>query len=161
MRTSISRWCKRACWDECRRLPDELLSRLPEALAKGSFACVNIRPDQADYLLVLLNERKAPEDLLAAVKTVLSGRAYLSRDIAQAMDDRESADSDPLGVLSAREFEIFCRLAEGQSATQVAEILNVSVKTVANHRLSVLKKLRARNVVDLTRLAIRYDIIKP
>ena len=68
------------------------------------------------------------------------------------------ADS-PLYRLSTREFEIFCLLAEGLSAAEIAKRLSLSHKTVANYGTQLKAKLDVGTVAELTRLAIRHGVI--
>jgi DNA-binding CsgD family transcriptional regulator len=63
-----------------------------------------------------------------------------------------------LDELSAREREVFARLADGQSNRQIALGLRISVRTVEAHRAQVCAKLDIRSVAELTKLAIREGI---
>ena len=66
---------------------------------------------------------------------------------------------DPIEQLSAREFEIFRLLAEGQDSEAIAQALKISGKTVANYQTIIKQKLGINNPVELVRLAIRYGVI--
>jgi DNA-binding NarL/FixJ family response regulator len=61
--------------------------------------------------------------------------------------------------LSTREFEIFCLLAEGLNANEIAQRLSLSSKTVANYATQIKNKLDVGTVAELARLAIRYGIL--
>ena len=67
-------------------------------------------------------------------------------------------DSDTL-ALSTREFEIFRLLAEGRSVSTIADDLNLSPKTVSNHRSRLMEKLNLRTTAELVHFAIRQGIV--
>ena len=63
--------------------------------------------------------------------------------------------------LTSREREIVQLLAEGKSNKQIAQLLDLSVKTVETHRAAVMRKLELGSLPDLVRFAIRNQIIQP
>src|SRR5690606_11050031 len=89
-----------------------------------------------------LTNASAPRTLVEAVDAVASGKRYLSREVAQALEltpVREEIAA--ASSLSAREFEILKLLAQGTSVAEIAEQLGVNQKTVANHQSSIRQKL--------------------
>lgn len=107
-----------------------------------------------------VTKRSAPEELSQAVSSLLCGKTYLSQDIADTRDTKAaSSDEDRVQSLSEREFEVFCLLAEGRTVVEISEDLHLSPKTVSNHRAHIMEKLGAKNIVELTRLAIRNGLI--
>ncbi len=70
-------------------------------------------------------------------------------------------DNTRLDCLSKREREILTGLAQGQSVHEIAKVLCRSPKTVNNHRTNILHKLNLRNTAELTRLAIRHNLVEP
>ena len=64
-------------------------------------------------------------------------------------------------TLSAREFEVFRLLAAGQSVTDIAARLNVSVKTVSSHKANLMQKMSLQNQSELVRYAIRHGLAEP
>lgn len=103
----------------------------------------------------------AADDLLKAVKEVAIGRSYLSPSVAQKIVlQTMSGNEDPTNRLSAREFEVFRLLAEGKNVEDIAEILIISQKTVANYQTLLKQKLGVNSPVELVRLAIRYGVIE-
>ena len=107
-----------------------------------------------------VSKRVAPEELIEAITTVMRGHTYLSAETARRIATKRFAKSDdPITGLSEREFEIFRRLSAGESVSEIARILSLSVKTVSNHRLSILRKLGAKNAVELAHLSIRHGIL--
>jgi len=104
----------------------------------------------------------APEVLLEAVRQVAAGKTYLEKEIAhQLAIHRVQGHSAPLEVLTAREFEIFCLLAQGLGVNQIAKRLSLSYKTIANYSTQIKSKLEVNTVAELTRLAIRHGVLKP
>ncbi|MGA7594206.1 MAG: response regulator transcription factor [Gallionella sp.] len=105
---------------------------------------------------------KGAEDfiLVQAVQRVAMGGHFVEPEIALKMALEKHQGDSPLGSLSIREFEVFRLLAEGETVKRIAEILHLSPKTVGTHRTSILAKLELDNVAELTRLAIRHQIIE-
>lgn len=108
-----------------------------------------------------IGKAEAPELLLEAVRLVLRGGRYIGHEVARHVtEDRLLGGNDCLQGLSAREFEIFRRLAEGKTLTEIAEQLHISAKSVANIQTRVRQKLDVANSGQLTALAIKQGIIK-
>jgi two-component system, NarL family, invasion response regulator UvrY len=107
-----------------------------------------------------VTKSSAPEVLAKAIVEVAAGKLFLSADVAQAIAQSKLAGEDnPLKVLTAREFEIFRLLVAGRGAADIARILNLSAKTVANNRTLINQKLRASGDVELVLLALRHDLV--
>jgi len=101
------------------------------------------------------------EVLADAIEQVARGKIYLSTDISHKLAlHKLSEGSQDLTQLSAREFEIFRLLAEGHSTAEIAEMLNISEKTVANYYTRIRQKLNVNNTAMLIRLAIRQGIVQ-
>ena len=102
----------------------------------------------------------AADDLVSAVREVANGKGYLSADVAQKIALQNlSGNDDPLRKLSAREFEIFRLLVDGNSVEAIGDQLNISHKTVANYQTLLKQKLGINSPVEMVRLAIRYGVI--
>lgn len=100
------------------------------------------------------------EDLVNAVKQVMSGKSYLSAEMAQKIAlQNMSGEEDPIQKLTSREFEVFRLLAEGHLVEEIARLLNIGNKTVANYQTSLKQKLGIQSSVDLVRLALKYELI--
>jgi len=90
-----------------------------------------------------------------AVKTVANGGRYLHPEMARRIAFlRADPSPDALSNLSARELEILRLLAAGRTMAQIADLLNVSYKTIANNCTQLKQKLGARSAMDLMRIAI-------
>ncbi len=110
-------------------------------------------------------------DLVMAVKSAGAGGTYFSQSIHKAIQshmeslevgDRESAQEGGDGMvrLSAREKEVFPLLADGLSAREISKRLGISPKTVESHKYNIMDKLNATSVAQLTKIALRKDLIK-
>ena len=80
---------------------------------------------------------------------------------SKAFQKKLACAGDLLQSLSRRESEVFKLLAEGRPASEIAAKLSLSPKTVGAHRTNIRKKMGFRNAVQLVRLAIRCNLIKP
>lgn len=107
-----------------------------------------------------LSKGSAPECLVNAVRAVHAGERFLGPDIPVTVLQRHPNDEAArLAELSSREFEIFRLLAQGQSASDCAQALNLSPKTVANHQSTIKEKLGVSTSAALVHLAIRHQVI--
>jgi len=111
--------------------------------------------------LGFLSKRSAPETLIDAVTAVAAGRRYIDADLAQklALADVEGATKSPVERLSEREFEVFIRLARGETVQGIAEDLNLAASTVGTHLYNIKQKLAVANQSELTLIAIRHRLI--
>jgi two-component system invasion response regulator UvrY len=107
-----------------------------------------------------LSKRCAAEELLTAVREVTAGRKYLSSVIAQRIAlGQMGGGRSGLRSLTQREFEVFEHLAAGLSVKEIAEMLHLSPKTVHVHRSNLMRKLEARNSMELVSIAIREGVL--
>lgn len=103
------------------------------------------------------------DELLQAIRTVLSGGKYLAVELGgpEVGEYRDpDAPAGPAGrqALSAREREVLQLVAEGRTTRQIAEMLNISVKTVETHRHNLMQKTGLRSIADLTKYAIQTGL---
>jgi len=97
------------------------------------------------------------ETLIFAVRRVSRGERFLDPSLTKAilLDGQRPRLADRL---SARELEVLTLLARGQSLTQIALSLEISIKTVSTHKTNLMEKLGLQNNVDLTRFAIQNGV---
>jgi DNA-binding NarL/FixJ family response regulator len=111
-----------------------------------------------------LSKAATVEELNTAIELVAAGRTYLGSSAAEAIITRyvfgegERATHTAYDSLTPREREVFQLLAEGGATKQIADRLNVSVKTVDTHRYQIFKKLNLRGIADLTRYALKEGL---
>jgi two-component system invasion response regulator UvrY len=100
------------------------------------------------------------QELVTAVRQVMSGKSYLNSEMANkiALQNMGTGDN-PMLRLTAREFEVFRFLAEGHLVDDIAKMLTIGQKTVANYQTSLKQKLGLQSSVDLVRLALKHEII--
>ena len=99
--------------------------------------------------------------LLAALDALSIHRSYFSGAISDALLNQflESKPASLASSLTHREREVVQQVAEGRINKEIAQRLNISVKTVETHRAAVMKKLKFKSFSDLVRYAIRNHII--
>ncbi len=111
-----------------------------------------------------INKETKPSQIIEIIRIVLSGKKYISPKQAEIMADFLSQPQKNVGtsheLLTDREFQIFCLLAEGIRKTDIAEKLEISINTLSNHRSNILKKMKMSANSDLTRYAIQTGIIQ-
>jgi DNA-binding NarL/FixJ family response regulator len=108
----------------------------------------------------LLKESAGPE-VVTAVRTVHSGKRYLSQKIAQTVIDdyiRERHASSPLDSLSSRERQILQLIVEGKSSSETAKTLFLSPKTVETYRSRMMHKLGVDDFAGLVRFALQHGL---
>ena len=108
-----------------------------------------------------LNKAGEPAELVAAIRTVMQGRKYVTADVAQMLVDTLNApESEELHAsLSERELQTLQKIASGKKLSDIAEELMLSPKTVSVYRARVLEKLHLANNAELTVYAIRNGIV--
>jgi two-component system invasion response regulator UvrY len=106
-------------------------------------------------------KRSAPEEMIKAVEQVAQGKMFIDPEIAQQIALQKVTGSESIiDTLSQREFEVFRLLAEGKTVNDIANILNLSPKTVGTHHTTIKQKLNVSNSAELARLAIRSGILE-
>jgi DNA-binding NarL/FixJ family response regulator len=101
-----------------------------------------------------VSKNAAPDELLAAVNTILAGGTAIERDIAGEMSALEMGESAYLRPLTQRDLEILRLLAEGNNLAEIAGALGIAYKTVANTLSLIKEKLGVSHTADLIRIAI-------
>jgi len=120
---------------------------------QGSYVNKMIENGASGY--VLKNADK--EELLEAIHEVSKGKTYLSFEAGQALRNDSSATQIPL--LTRREKEILCLIAEGYTNPQIAEKIFLSPFTIDSHRKNLLAKLNVKNTACLIKLAVERKLI--
>jgi two-component system, NarL family, invasion response regulator UvrY len=107
-----------------------------------------------------ITKSNAPDVLATAVAEVAAGQLYLSADIANSIAILKlTGDDNPVQLLGAREFEIFRLIIAGHPVGEIANLLSLSIKTVANYHTLIKHKLAAPSDVDLVLLARRHNML--
>ena len=108
-----------------------------------------------------VNKESASEDLVQAVRQVLSGRVYVSQAMGESLGTRLNPGSDrPLHEsLSKREFETLRLLGSGKTVTQIAQELHLSVATISTYRSRMLVKMNMKTTAALMHYALSNHLI--
>ena len=108
-----------------------------------------------------ITKSSASEMLLEAVYCVAQGEEFIEPDIQRRISQEKSTGdvASILTELSAREFEVFCLIAKGNTAQEVANTLFLSTKTVANYSTQIKTKMKVKTTSELTRLAYQYGVL--
>ena len=118
-----------------------------------------LRAGCAGYLL----KRSAVTELEIAVRAVARGDTYLSPKVSKQVVDeyvvRTGGSADPLDALTPRQREILQLVAEGNTSKEIAERLQLSLKTVEAHRAQIMERLHIDDVTGLVRFAVRVGLI--
>jgi two-component system, NarL family, invasion response regulator UvrY len=103
-----------------------------------------------------VNKSVEPDQLLAAIRSVSRGEQVIPPGVDQLI---ATGDGHPASALTAREQQVMEMLARGLTNREIAEHLEISIKTVDTHRGHVLKKLGLRNNSELTRFAVKHGYV--
>jgi two-component system, NarL family, invasion response regulator UvrY len=107
-----------------------------------------------------ISKGSAADVLVEAVEQVLRGGIYLGPGIAESLAAPSRPDRNTaFAALSTREFDIFRLLAEGRTVNEIALLLSLSAKTVANYNTQIRSKLGVASAAELARLAIRHGVV--
>jgi len=108
-----------------------------------------------------IHKQENSENTRKAIRTVLSGQLYISdavkaRIVEKSISGHDSYEETPVELLSDREFEVFQLIGQGFKPQQIADELNLSVKTIENYRIHIREKLHLNSASDLTKQAIDW-----
>ena len=108
-----------------------------------------------------ITKSSAPNVLVKAVQRVAAGERYIDSQLEERLGVQQTlGKGSPFSKLSKREFQVFCQFAEGFNATEIAEDLSLSVKTVANYQTQLKDKLGISSTSELVKLALSNGIIQ-
>jgi DNA-binding NarL/FixJ family response regulator len=100
------------------------------------------------------------QTLLDAVSKIMNGQRYIGQKLAQNLAiDHVNDNKRPLEKLTAREFEVFRQIVDGNSLSQISNSLNISYKTVANIQTQIKQKLDVQTTANLVHLAILHGVV--
>lgn len=109
----------------------------------------------------------SPEELKQAIRLVKKGEFWISPRFSHSIVqnylrslEQEDPQRSAFESLSDREKQVFQLMVNGCDTDEIGDLLCISVNTVAKHRISLMKKLEVKNVVEMTKLAIRQGLIE-
>ncbi len=114
-----------------------------------------------DGALAFLTKERAARELLDAIRAVMSGRRYITADLADRLASLMACDGpkSPHETLSSREFEVFRLIAAAKNPAEISVLLNISTKTVGTYRARILEKMRMSSNAELMQYAIRHALV--
>lgn len=146
----------------------EILKDLKAEEIKTPVIILSMHPEDQYALRVLkaggsgyLTKESAPEELVKAIRMVLSGKRYISAAVAEQLlihidDNSEVALHQKL---SDREFTVFKLIATGKTVSEIADMLFLSVPTISTYRTRILEKTGLRTNAEITRYAILHQLV--
>lgn len=107
-----------------------------------------------------LTKDGAPNELVTAIRTIVKGGIYVSETLGERLASHIGGKLNlaPHELLSDREYEVLRLLATGNTVSELAHQLNLSVKTVSTYRSRILKKMKMTNNAELIRYAVEHRI---
>jgi two-component system invasion response regulator UvrY len=139
---------------EWKELPVLMLSMYSE----DQYALRAIRAGAAGYM----TKETAPDELLTVINKVRGGGRYIRPEMAEKLVFEMGKDREELPhlALSDREFEVLRFIASGQTVSEIAEELALSVKTISTYRVRILEKMKMKHNAELTHYAIRHSLVE-
>ncbi len=134
-------------------LPVLILSMHPE----DQFAMRALKLGASGYL----TKESAPEELVGALRKVISGVKYISATLAdQLVAEIGAPEPRPTPErLSEREFQVLRQIAQGRTIGQIAENMTLSVKTISTYRTRLLLKMKMKTNAELVRYAVQHGLV--
>ena len=131
-----------------------MLSMYPEE----RFAMRSIKAGASGYL----TKEMAPEEIVNAIRTIHSGRKYITSALADMIAEELQNPSEkvPHELLSDREFEVLCMLAVGNPVVEIAAVLSLSESTVSTYRMRILQKMGLKTNSDLIHYGIEHGLVE-
>lgn len=109
-----------------------------------------------------ISKESAPEELVNAIRIAAKGDKYITPDLAELLArhlERGLVTEEPHKLLSDREYEVMCHIASGRGLTEIAKLMNLSVKTVSTYRTRIVEKTGLTSNADMTRYAMQHTLI--
>ncbi len=135
------------------KLPVLILSMHPEE----QYAVRALRAGASGYV----TKASAPQELIGAIRKASRGGKYVTASLAEklALELDVVTEKPPHEKLSNREYQVMLMLAEGQSVSEIAENLFLSVKTISTYRTRIMDKMGLKKNAELTLYAIHNKLI--
>jgi DNA-binding NarL/FixJ family response regulator len=133
-------------------LPVLLLSMHPEK----QYAIRALKSGASGYL----TKKSAPYELEKAIRTVSQGEKYISSSLAKILASHLESymNRPPHETLSNQEYQVFSMICMGNTQTEIAQDLDLSIKTISTYRNRIMKKMKMKNDVELSRYAMQNHL---
>ena len=152
-------------------LPDinglEALKEIKKKKPKLPVLVISMYPEEQYAIRALkaggqgyLTKQSASDELVVAVRKILSGKKYVSPAFAEKMvlDFESDADKPPHEKLSNREFQVMCMFGKGKTMKDISEELCLSINTVRTYRVRILEKMGVKGTNELIHYAITHGL---
>jgi DNA-binding NarL/FixJ family response regulator len=123
----------------------------------ADLAAEAFRAGASAYLL----KRSASSELATAIREVMQGRSYVTPLITEGLVGSllRVEEQKTSGELTPRQREVLQLLAEGRSMKEVANVLNLTPRTVAFHKYRMMEQLKVRSTAELVQYAVKHHIV--
>jgi len=150
----------------------DVLKEIKERWTSLPVVIFSMNPDEVYAIRMIrngasayMNKETNPQQIISILRTVLSGKKYFTQEQSEMLaemvsEPEKNSELVMHEVLTDREFQIMAMLASGIKKSEIAEKLNISKHTIANHRNNIMRKMNFTSNSELTRYAIQYGIIK-
>lgn len=161
--------------------PDVIVADISMPHLNGIDALVQLKRENPDVRVVLLTmhrdaayarraldagasgfvlKHSAPAELVLALRAALQGRTFITPDLVTEVFRLAANEApDPLAAMTPRQREVLQLLAEGKSAKEIAKALNLSARTVEDHKYRLMESLGIHNTAELLHFAIKHGIV--
>ncbi|MCG6553822.1 MAG: response regulator transcription factor [Candidatus Magnetominusculus sp. LBB02] len=154
-------------------LPDEsglrVLEKIRLKYPKLPVLMLSMHPEEQYALMALklgasgyLTKKSLPEELINAIRKVVSRGRYITESLAEKLADgvdATNAEKLPHEALAAREFQVMLMMASGSAPKEIAAQLCVSVKTINTYRNNILTKMSFSSNADIIKYAVKYNLL--
>lgn len=147
----------------------DVLKQMRQLKPKIPILVLSMHPDEQYAVRALragasgyITKASASEELKGAIEKALRGEKYVTPFQATLLADAISEEHDVAGLhnlLSDREYQFACMLTAGKTMTQIAQELNLSVKTISSYRSRVLEKLHIKTNAEIINYCITHGIV--
>jgi DNA-binding NarL/FixJ family response regulator len=146
----------------------EILKQLKHEYQKLPVLILSVHPEEQYAVRVMkagasgyLTKESAPEELVKAIRKIISGGKYISSSLAERLiTDIDTSGKPHHEKLSDREFEIMRMIAQGKAIKTIAEELYLSEKTVSTYRTRLLEKMGMTTNAEIISYALKNKLIE-
>ena len=147
----------------------EILKELRKSYPRVAVITLSMHPKDQYGVRVIkagasayISKESAPEELVNAIRIAARGDKYITPDLAELLArhlERGLVTEEPHKLLSDREYEVMCHIASGRGLTEIAKLMNLSVKTVSTYRTRIVEKTGLTSNADMTRYAMQHSLV--
>lgn len=146
----------------------EILKQIRAEGIKSPVLMLSMHPEDQYAIRVLkagadgfLSKESATDELLSAVRKVISGRKYITDSVAEKLAGilGDKSEENIHETLSDREMQVLQLIASGKTVSEIAEEISLSVNTISTYRTRILEKLNLSSNAGLTRYALDHKLV--